>query len=38
MLKVQSAVGKVMNSIVYVLSDSICNDYYPIGVGDFDIA
>lgn len=38
MLKVESAVGKVMNSIVYALSDGICNDYYLIDIGDFDTA
>lgn len=37
MLNVQSAVGKVMNSIVYVLSDGLSNDYYLIDIGDFDV-
>lgn len=38
MLKVESAVGKVMDSIVYVLSDGISNDYYLVDIGDFDAA
>ena len=36
MLVVKSAVGNVMNSIVYALSDGISNDYYLIDIGDFD--
>ena len=36
MLKVESAVGKVMDSIVYVLSDGISNHYYLVDIGDFD--
>lgn len=38
MLKVLSAVGKVMDSIVYVLSDGISHDYYLVDIGDFDAA
>lgn len=38
MLVVQSAVGKVMDSIVYALSDGISNDYYLVDIGDFDVA
>ena len=36
MLTVKSAVGKVMGSKVYALSDGISNDYYLIDIGDFD--
>ena len=36
MLKVESAVGKIMNSIVYVLSDGISSDCYLVDIGDFD--
>lgn len=36
MLVVKSAVGKVMNSIVYALSDGISHDYYLVDIGDFD--
>ena len=38
MLVVTSAVGQVMGSVVYALSDGICNDYYLIDIGDFDAA
>lgn len=38
MLKVKSAVGKVMDSIVYALSDGFSNDYYLVDIGDFDAA
>lgn len=38
MLVVTSVVGQVMDSIVYALSDGICNDYYLIDIGDFDAA
>ena len=38
MLVVKSAVGQVMSSVVYALSDGICNDYYLIDIGDFDAA
>jgi glyoxylase-like metal-dependent hydrolase (beta-lactamase superfamily II) len=38
MLAVTSAVGQVMSSIVYALSDGISNDYYLIDIGDFDAA
>ena len=38
MLVVKSAVGKVMDSVVYALSDGISNDYYLIDIGDFDAA
>lgn len=38
MLKVESAVGKVMDSIVYALSDGIGHDYYLVDIGDFDAA
>lgn len=37
MLKVQSAIGKVMGSIVYILSDGIIHDYYLIDIGDFGV-
>ena len=36
MLKVESAVGKVMDAIVYALSDGIGHDYYLVDIGDFD--
>lgn len=38
MLVVTSAVGQVMDSLVYILSDGISNDYYLIDIGDFDAA
>ena len=38
MLVVTSAVGQVMGSIVYALSDGICNDYYLIDIADFGAA
>ena len=38
MLVVKSAVGKVMDSVVYALSDGFSNDYYLIDIGDFDAA
>lgn len=38
MLVVKSAVGQVMGSVVYALSDGISNDYYLIDIGDFDAA
>ena len=38
MLIVKSAVGRVMNSIVYALSDGISLDYYFVDIGDFDAA
>lgn len=38
MVQVKSAVGKVMGSKVYALSDGISNDYYLIDIGDFDVA
>lgn len=38
MLVVTSAVGQVMDSVVYALSDGISNDYYLIDIGDFDAA
>lgn len=38
MLVVKTAVGQVMGSIVYALSDGISNDYYLIDIGDFDAA
>jgi len=38
MLAVTSAVGQVMNSIVYALSDGISHDYYLVDIGDFDAA
>lgn len=38
MLKVESIVGKVMNSIVYALSDGISHDYYLVDIGDFEAA
>lgn len=37
MLKIDSVVGKVMSSIVYVLSDGISNDYFLIDIGDFAV-
>ena len=36
MLKVESAVGKVMDSLVYALSDGNGHDYYLVDIGDFD--
>lgn len=36
MLEVKSAVGQVMGSMVYVLSDGICHDYYLVDIGDYD--
>lgn len=36
MLKVVAVVGKVMNSIIYVLSDGYSSDYYLVDIGDFD--
>jgi hydroxyacylglutathione hydrolase len=36
MLEVKSAVGQVMDSMVYVLSDGICHDYYLVDIGDYD--
>lgn len=38
MLQVSVAVGKVMGSKVYALSDGISNDYYLIDIGDFEAA
>lgn len=38
MLVVTSAVGQVMGSLVYALSDGISNNYYLIDIGDFDAA
>lgn len=38
MLVVKSAVGQVMDSVVYALSDGIGKDYYLIDIGDFDAA
>ena len=38
MLKVNEAVGSVMDSIVYALSDGDCLDYYLIDIGDFAAA
>ena len=38
MLAVTSAVGQVMSSIVYALSDGISHDYYLVDIGDFDAA
>lgn len=38
MLKVESAVGEVMDSVVYALSDGISHDYYLIDIGSFDAA
>ena len=38
MLAVTSAVGQVMGSIVYALSDGISHDYYLVDIGDFDAA
>lgn len=37
MLTVKTAVGKVMDSKVYVLSDGISQDYYLIDIGDFAV-
>lgn len=36
MLKVESVVGKVMDSIVYALSNGFNSDYYLVDIGDFD--
>lgn len=38
MLVVTSAVGQVMDSMIYTLSDGIGKDYYLIDIGDFDAA
>jgi glyoxylase-like metal-dependent hydrolase (beta-lactamase superfamily II) len=38
MLVVNSAVGQVMDAMVYALSDDKSNDYYLIDIGDFDAA
>ena len=38
MLIVKSAVGQVMDSIVYALSDDISQDYYLVDIGDFAAA
>ena len=38
MLVVTSAVGQVMGTMVYAMSDGISNDYYLIDIGDFDAA
>ena len=38
MLKVNAAVGSVMDSIVYALSDGSCLDYFLIDIGDFAAA
>lgn len=38
MLVVTTAVGQVMDSMVYVLSDGVSKDYYLIDIGDFDAA
>lgn len=38
MLVVKSAVGQVMDSVVYALSDGISHDYYLVDIGDFDVA
>lgn len=38
MLTITSAVGQVMNSIVYALSDGISHDYYLVDIGDFGVA
>ncbi len=35
MLVVTSAVGEVMNSFVYALTDGISHDYYLVDIGDF---
>ena len=36
MLVVTSAVGQVMDSVVYALSDGVSKDYYLVDIGDFD--
>lgn len=38
MVRVASAVGSVMTSIIYALTDGIRNDYYLVDIGDFDAA
>ena len=38
MLKVESAVGEVLDSVVYALSDGISHDYYLIDIGSYDAA
>ena len=38
MLVVTSAVGQVMDSVVYALSDGVSKDYYLVDIGDFDAA
>ena len=37
MIIVRSAVGKVMDSMVYAVSESARRDYYLIDIGDFDV-
>lgn len=37
MLQVESTVGKVMGSIVYILSDGINHDYFLVDIGDFEV-
>ena len=38
MLKLISATGKIMSSVVYALSDGSSHDYYLVDIGDFDAA
>lgn len=38
MLKLISATGKIMSSVVYALSDGTSHDYYLVDIGDFDAA
>ena len=38
MVNVKSAVGSVMDSIVYAVSDGYCGDYYLVDIGDFETA
>lgn len=38
MLKVESVVGALMNSKIYLISDSCYLDYYFIDIGDFEAA
>ena len=38
MIQVKSAVGTVMDSMVYAVSDGFSNDYYLIDIGDADAA
>ena len=38
MIKVSSAVGKTMGSVVYAISDGLSSDFYLVDIGDFEAA